>query len=167
MRTNRRVCLGLTVAALMVTASVSRVDAQCGAGAAPIKAVADAYVKAVLAQDAKAIMALYTEDPVEMPPDEPMVKGRAALEAMYKKEFTEMAAKKMKIAKFALTHLETSAHGDMAHDVGTYSQTVTAEGGAKPMNETGKYVVLLKRQGGAWKVAYAIYNRDAAPPMEH
>jgi uncharacterized protein (TIGR02246 family) len=161
------VYVGLTVAALVVTAGASRVSAQCGAAAAPIKAVADAYVKAVLAADVKGVTALYTEDAVELPPDEPPVKGRAAIESMYKKEFTEMAAKKMKIAKFTLTHLETAAHGDMAHDVGTYSQTVTAEGGAKPMNESGKYVVLLKRQGGAWKIAYAIYNRDAAPPMEH
>jgi hypothetical protein len=32
------------------------------------------------------------------------------------------------------------------------------------MKETGKYVVVLKRTGGAWKVAYAIYNSDQAPP---
>jgi ketosteroid isomerase-like protein len=167
MRTIGRVSFGLAVIALVMAASASRANAQCGGAAAPLKAVADAYVKAVLAADVKAVVALYTEDAVEMPPDEPLVKGRAALEAMYKKEFTEMAAKKMKIAKFTLTHLETVAHGDMGHDIGTFSQTVTAEGGAKPMNETGKYVVLLKQQGGTWKVAYAIYNRDAAPPMEH
>jgi len=167
MRTINRVCGGLTVTALVLVACATRASAQCGAAAAPIKAVADAYVKAVLAGDVKGVVALYTEDAVEMPPDEPPVKGRAAIEAMYKNDFAEMAAKKMKIAKFALTHLETLAHGDAAHDVGTYTQTVTAEGGAKPMNETGKYVVLLKRQGGAWKIAHAIYNRDSAPPMEH
>ena len=32
------------------------------------------------------------------------------------------------------------------------------------MNDTGKYTVVLKRVGGAWKVAYAIYNSDLPPP---
>ena len=31
------------------------------------------------------------------------------------------------------------------------------------MNDTGKYTVILKRTGGAWKVAYAIYNSDTPP----
>jgi hypothetical protein len=48
-------------------------------GEAAIKQVADAYVKATLAGDAKAIAALYTEDAVEMPPNVPSVKGRAAI----------------------------------------------------------------------------------------
>ena len=166
MQTTRRISVGLAAAALVFTAGARPVGAQCGA-VSSIKGVADAYQKAVLAGDVKAVVALYTEDAVEMPPDEPLLKGRAAIEASYKKEFAEMAAKKMKLATFTLTHLDTAAQGDIAHDVGTYTQTVTAEGGAKPMNETGKYVVLLKRQGGVWRVSHAIYNRDAAPPMEH
>ena len=32
------------------------------------------------------------------------------------------------------------------------------------MKDTGKYVVILKRTGGSWKVAYAIYNSDLPPP---
>ena len=47
---------------------------------AAVKQVADDYVKATLAGDAKAIAALYTEDAVEMPPNVPSVKGRAAIE---------------------------------------------------------------------------------------
>jgi uncharacterized protein (TIGR02246 family) len=165
MRAMGRVGIGLALTALVVTVSGSRVDAQCGAAAAPVRAVADAYVKAVLAADVQAVMALYAEDAVEMPPDLPMIKGRAAIEAYYKKDFAEMAGKSMKISKFSITHLDAAMHGDAAHDVGTYTQTLT--GGPKPMTQTGKFAVLLKRQGGAWKVAYAIYNRDAAPPMEH
>ena len=54
--------------------------AQSPAAGAEIAKVSDAYVKASLAADAKAIAALYTEDAVEMPPNQPMVKGRAAIE---------------------------------------------------------------------------------------
>ena len=128
------------------------------AGDLAIRQVADAYVKASLAGDAKAIAALYTEDAVEMPPNAPSVKGRAAIEQYY----TKLMSGGMKISTFTLTHTESHATGDAGYDVGTYQQSMTAAG-ATPMSETGKYVVILKRSGGAWKVAYAIYNSDQAP----
>ena len=51
-----------------------------GLAAAAIREVADAYVKATTSGDAKAVAALYTEDAVEMPPNLPPVKGRAAIQ---------------------------------------------------------------------------------------
>ena len=119
-----------------------------------IRAVADMYVKATMAGDAKAVAALYTEDAMEMPPNQPPVKGRAAIQQYYEKQF---AAAKM--ANFFLTHLETHAVGDRGYDVGTYRQTVGPAGGAG-MDDTGKYVVILKRSGGNWRVAYAIYSSN-------
>ena len=119
-----------------------------------IRAVADMYVKATMAGDAKAVAALYTEDAMEMPPNQPPVKGRAAIQQYYEKQF---AAAKM--ANFSLNHLESHAVGDRGYDVGTYRQNVTPTGGAG-INDTGKYVVILKRSAGSWKVAYAIYSSD-------
>jgi uncharacterized protein (TIGR02246 family) len=125
---------------------------------AAIAAVADQYVKATLAGDAKALAALYTEDAVEMPPNEPAVKGRAAIQQMYEKSF-----KGAKIGSFAITHIESHSTGDMGFDSGTYRQSVTPAGGTE-IKDTGKYVVILKRVSGSWKVAYAIYNSDLPPP---
>ena len=59
-----------------------------GGAAAAIRQVADAYVKATTSGDAKAVAALYTEDAVEMPPNLPMVKGRAAIQRSYEKVFS-------------------------------------------------------------------------------
>lgn len=129
------------------------------AGADPaIRKIADDYVKASLAGDAKAIAALYADDAVEMPPNQPSIKGRAAIGDYYTKT---MAGAKM--GTFTLTHVESHATGDSAFDVGTYQQTITPTGAAAPIRDSGKYVVILKRTGGAWKVAYAIYNSDQAP----
>ena len=127
---------------------------------AAIKQVADAYVKATLAGDAKAIAALYTEDAVEMPPNVPSVKGRAAIEQYYMKLFSGDT----KVGQFALTHLESRAVGDTGYDVGTYKQSMNPPGQTTASSDTGKYVVILRRSQGAWKVAYAIYNSDQAPP---
>ena len=127
-------------------------------GAVPeLAKVTDAYVKASLAADAKAIAALYTDDAVEMPPNQSMVKGRAAIEQYYTKQFGGSA----KLQSFVLTKIESNASGDIGYEVGTYRQTITD--GQHPMNDTGKYTVVMKRTGGVWKVAYAIYNSDTPP----
>jgi uncharacterized protein (TIGR02246 family) len=125
---------------------------------AAIRAVADLYTKATMAGDAKAIAMLYTEDAVEMPPNQPIVKGRAAIQQYYEKQFAGG-----KIARFALSHLETRAVGDTGYDVGTYRQNVTPTG-AKAFDDTGKYAVILKRGPAGWKVAYAIYSSDRPSP---
>lgn len=124
-----------------------------------IQKVADAYVKAVLAADAKAITALYTEDAVEMPPNMPSIKGRAAIEDYYTKQ---MAA--MKMTAFTLDPVDERVMGDAAYTTGSYRQTITGPDG-KAMDVSGKYVTILKRQGDDWKIAYVIYNGDQPPMM--
>jgi ketosteroid isomerase-like protein len=59
--------------------------------------------------------------------------------------------------------LETRATGDTGYDVGTYQQNITPATGAA-MDDSGKFTVILKRTGGRWKVAYAIYNSDRPMP---
>jgi len=120
-----------------------------------VKAIADSYVKASLAGDAKAIAALYADDATEMPPNQPSIKGRAAIEQYYTKTMTGV-----KLTTFTIAHVESRASGDVAYDVGTYQQSLTPPGATTPVKESGKYVVLLKRTGGAWKVTHAIYNSD-------
>lgn len=155
----RKTVLTLALAAQFGAAAIAQAP---GSGTTPdpnITKIADAYVKATLAGDANAIAALYTEDAVEMPPNQPAVKGRAAILAYYEKQLSDPS---MKISAFSLDHLETTSEGGVGYDVGTYRQTMT--GGKAPMNDTGKFVVLLKKNGGQWRVAYAIYNSDQ-PPM--
>jgi uncharacterized protein (TIGR02246 family) len=138
--------------------------AQTAAAADPaVLKVADDYTKATLAGDVKAIAALYTEDGIELPPNHPPVKGRAAIEAYYTEQFASAKA-----TSFVLTHWESATHGSAAFDVGAYKQTMKP-GDAAAMSDTGKYAVILKKVGGVWKVAYAIYNSDqppAAPPAQ-
>jgi uncharacterized protein (TIGR02246 family) len=133
--------------------------AQTAAADPAVLKVSDDYTKATLAGDVKAIAALYTEDAMELPPNHPPIKGRAAIEAYYTAQFAAA-----KLTAFTLTHWESTAHGDAAYDVGAYTQTIKPGEGAA-MNDTGKYAVILKKEGGAWKVAYAIYNSDQPPAM--
>jgi len=106
------------------------------------------------AKDAAKLAGFYTEDAVYMPPDAPMVKGRAAIEAHFKQELQQG------YTNIKLTPMESAISGSQAYEAGT--ATITVPGGR---TENGKYVVVLKQVGGAWKIAYDINNTDQpAPP---
>jgi uncharacterized protein (TIGR02246 family) len=147
----------LVGAAFLASASVAL--AQKMAPPPPgIEKTRTAYAAAVIAKDAKAVTALYAEDGVEMPPNTPAVKGRAAIQKFNQDLFDQFNP------KIAITATDTKAIGDWAIDIGTYTQTLTPVKGGTPIKDTGKYIVILKQAGGQWWVTHAIYNSDL-PPM--
>lgn len=147
----------LVGAAFLASASVAL--AQKMAPPEPgIDKVRNAYSAAVIAKDAKAVAALYAEDGVEMPPNTPSVKGRAAIQKFNQDLFDQFNP------KLSITSTDVKMMGDWAVDIGTYTQTLTPVKGEAPVKDTGKYIVVLKRAGGQWWAAYAIYNSDL-PPM--
>lgn len=152
----------LLTGAMVIAAGASLAAAQMGGDAkAGVAKVRDGYTKAVNAGDAKAVAALYAPDGVEMPPNQPSVKGRAAVEAYHQKLNAMMGAQIM------VSGTDTIVSGDTAVDIGTYSQTLTPKAaGAKPFKDTGKYIVVLKQSGGSWMVTHAIYNSDLPPNPE-
>ena len=124
--------------------------------------VADAFAAAVNAGDARAAAAVFAEDGVEMPADQPAVRGRAAIEAYYRAFFSGPA----RISNFRLSHAEGRVVGDLAYLTGASTLVVTAPGGAPPHTQAGKYVVVLRRTSDGWRVIDAIHNLDApcGPP---
>jgi uncharacterized protein (TIGR02246 family) len=121
--------------------------------------VADAFASAMNAGDAAAAAAVFAEDGVEMPPDRPAIRGRAAIERYYR----EIFAGPVKLSAFQLAHREGRVAGDVAYLTGD-SRVTVAPPGAPPAEQSGKYVVVLKRIDGRWKVADAIHNADGPCP---
>ena len=115
--------------------------------------MASEWAAAYNAKDAAKVAAMYTSDAVFMPPNQPMVKGRAAIEAMFKKEFEEG------FTNIKLTPVESAISGSQAFEAGT--STVTVPGGR---TESGKYLVVFTQEGGTWKIKYDINNADQPPP---
>ncbi len=148
--------VGLMTAALLAPLRGGMVGVGGPAQDPAIRQVADAYTAAMLAGDAAAAAAVYRDDAVEMPPGVPPIHGRAAIEQYFRGMFGGC-----RFTEFTLAHAELRASGDVAFAAGTSRATVTPNGGP-PVTEAGKYVVVLKRTGGAWKVAYSIHNGDAA-----
>ena len=149
------------VGAMMLTAAgVSAQTKPAGADEAAIAKARTAFQTAAGTQDGAAIAKLFTTDGVEMPPNAPAAKGRAAIEAFHKAFGQQWMMHGMTITS---TGLKVS--GDAAHDVGTYKQQLMPMKGGPVVDDTGKYVVLLKKDAsGAWWITHAIYNSDLPLP---
>jgi uncharacterized protein (TIGR02246 family) len=111
------------------------------------------WAAAFNAKDAAKLASFYTEDATYMPPDLPMVKGRANLEAQFKREFEEG------FTNLQLKPMESAISGSQAFEAGT--ATVEAPGG---LTENSKYLVVFKLVGSDWKIAYDIHNSDKPRP---
>jgi len=140
---------GLVVAAAIVGTSI--VQGQTKTDPILNKLAAD-FATAYNAKDAAKVASMYAEDAVVMPPNEPMLTGRTAIEARLKKEMQESPV------TIGLTPTESSTSGDRAHEAGIVS--ITLPDGSKL---TEKYLVVFKKVGSDWKIAYDIWNSDTPP----
>jgi ketosteroid isomerase-like protein len=130
-----------------------------------IEAASKAFVAAFNKKDAAGVAALYTADAVLMPPNVPLLKGRADIQKFYQGQFDKG------IADLKLNPLQSVVSGQTAFEAGT-SDVETGKGGSdllllgvggpRSIRSSGKYVVIYRRDGGSWKISYDIFNDDAA-----
>jgi uncharacterized protein (TIGR02246 family) len=99
--------------------------------------------------DFAGIGSLYTEDATAFPPGSSIVKGRAAIEAMWKDMAEQVTDPK--VATLDVKSLGPSA----AREIGTFSLKTK---GPTPHEVTGKYVVVWEKVGNEWKLAADIWN---------
>lgn len=124
-----------------------------------------AFLEAFNAKDAARVATFYTPDGVLMPPEMAMVKGRAAIEAHYADGF------KGGVADLKLAPIESSTSGTGGFEAGAFDIQVkpgnpggmllTGVGGGGAVRQRGKYVLVVKRIGSDWLIAYDIHNNDA------
>lgn len=101
-------------------------------------------------KDAAAVASLYTADAMVMPPNGPVSKGAQAVLDMWKAVLPTVPG------PIRLVTLETTAHGELADEVGTYVMW----GADGKIADQGKFVVLWKKEGGQWKLHRDIWNSD-------
>ena len=156
----------LGIALTLVAITVALVQAQTKTDPTLDK-LAQEFAAAFNAKDAQKVASFYTEDAVLMPANQPMVKGRSGIEKFFKSMIDAG------VTNLQLKPMESVIADAQAFDTGTSSvtlkgggssMTLTGVGGSGGTTVTGKYVVVLKRVGGAWKIAYDIFNEDVAPP---
>ena len=124
---------------------------------AAIKSGVEQYVAVV--GDASASVALFTDDGVLMPPNEPAVIGKEAMlsyNQAFWGQFTE---------ELTLSPEEVEVAGDWAFARGTAAVTYTPKAGGQPTEDTGKWLQIWRRGAdGSWKLAHDIWNSDQPLP---
>jgi uncharacterized protein (TIGR02246 family) len=99
--------------------------------------------------DFDGVASLYTADATAFPPGSAMVKGRAAIGAMWKGMAEQITDPKV-------TTVDVKRLGPrVAREIGTFSLKTK---GSPPKEVTGKYVVVWEKVGRDWKLAADIWN---------
>jgi uncharacterized protein (TIGR02246 family) len=99
--------------------------------------------------DFDGVASLYTPDATAFPPGAAMVKGRAAIGAMWKSMAEKVSDPK--VTTIDVKRLGPSA----AREIGTFGLRTK---GPTPKEVTGKYVVIWEKVGKNWKLATDIWN---------
>jgi len=137
----RRVALTIALLAVLI--------APAAAQKAEIEAVNAKWMELFNKGDFDGVAALYTEDATAFPPGSAMVKGRAAIAALWKGMAEQVGDPKV-------TTLDVKPLGAAAaREIGTFSLKTK---GPNPQEVTGKYVVVWEKVGGDWKLAADIWN---------
>ena len=123
-----------------------------------IEAASEQFTNAYNQGDAAAVAALYTEEAKRLPPNNPMMIGRENIQAIYEASFDAG------VSNLRLTVIDFNVNGDMAHEVGKYSDTTQPDEG-EAISESGKYVRIWKRVNGTWKVDVLIFNSSVPLPV--
>ena len=126
---------------------------------AAIRAAEDRFTTEFLARNFAAVAGEYAVNATLLPPNEPAVTSRAAIQA-WLATFPPTSA-------FKLTVQELDGQGDLAYDRGIYEMTITPSGAPAPISDHGKFVeVRRKGPDGSWSITNDIFNSDlpATPP---
>jgi ketosteroid isomerase-like protein len=129
------------------------IGALSSADVAAIRGLSEKFAELMVAGDFDSLITLYTDDAVFMPPNQPAVRGRAALRS-WMSYFPRISA-------FTVSIEEIDGRADLAYVRGAYTMTMHPDGAPAPVQGTGKYIEIRKRQpDGSWLLAADIFNSD-------
>jgi len=121
---------------------------------AAIEALGPALDKAMLDGNFAAATALFTEDVLFLPPNMPEIKTRAAV-------LDWIVSQKIKVTEHRVIFHDIAGCGDMAYALGTYAETVNAEGVSEPIKDSGRILAILRKQpDGNWLFSRWMWNTD-------
>jgi uncharacterized protein (TIGR02246 family) len=124
-----------------------------------LRALNDQWSKTAGAKDLEGTVAYYSDDASVFPPNAPLASGKQAIHAVWADLIASASAISWQTDK-----VEVARSGDLAYLTGTY-QTTAKDPKAQPVNDTGKFVEVWKKQAdGKWKTVADIFNSDVPAP---
>ena len=124
------------------------------AASAAIRRLDEEFMRAAAVGDGQALVdAFYASDAVLLPPNQPAAEGRENIRRVLQ------GLMDSGVSSIKLETTVTGTAGDLAYGRGRYTLSMEPPGGA-PVTDVGKYVVVYRRQGGAWRAVADIFNSD-------
>lgn len=115
-----------------------------------IRKVAADLVDGFNAKDVDKILALYADNSVFMPPNGPLLRGREPLKSFYTNQVASSTDLKM-------TPEDVAGSGPLGYMSGAYTLNVGER------RDRGKYLFVLRKVVGRWRVEYTSWNSDLPP----
>lgn len=122
-----------------------------------IQQVLQHYEQALNASDAKAVLELYSNDPVFMPQFAPAQVGRDAVRETYEHIFRTIQLQ----VKF--TTYEVEPMGELAYARTSSSGTMTVLANQKTTAEGNNELFIFKQESGTWKIHRYLFASSQAP----
>lgn len=139
---------------LLILISCNNTDNSKPATAGELSQMNRDFAKAINNKDAAAAASLYTEDAIELPPNEATFSGRDKIQKYWQ------SAIDAGTFNVSVATTSTGSNGDLGYEVGRYELSIKDSTG-KITTEHGKYIELLKRdKDGKWKSTHGIWNVD-------
>lgn len=114
---------------------------------------------ASIVNDLPALLSLWADDAVALPPSEDPIIGKDAIKAWLESGLNQ--EQNYEITKYEQNFEETQIIGEWVFEWGVYSCTAKPKSEGLPISTTGKLLRILKRQkDGSWKVSRSIWNND-------
>lgn len=132
------------------------------ADVAAIQALTQAWEAAVEVGDIDALVALRTDDVVQMPPDAPSSRGKQVLEEFYRGLYEQFSV----VGTWPVEGTEEIVVADgWAFHISEYILRISPKAGGDVIEEHGNIIVICQQQpDGSWKIAREIWNRNSPPP---
>ena len=125
---------------------------------AAINDIWERYAASLNAGDVSRWLDLWTEDGVQMPPDEPAVVGKEQIRARNSAVLDQFTFNMEDI-----TNLEVEESGNLGFARGRFHATLTPKGGGDPLVVDGKYLTILRKQAdGSWRIHRDAFNLNVS-----
>ena len=127
---------------------------------AGVDSAANRLLDALRANASDSLMVLMAEDVVLMPPNEPVLMGKAAVRAWYDQFLTQLRTSSLTIAD-----REVLIGGEWATEIATFEWALEPVGGGQAVVDRGSYMQVWHREpDGRWLFVREIWN-STTPPL--
>jgi ketosteroid isomerase-like protein len=126
---------------------------------AGVDSAANRLLAALRADAPDSLLALMADDVVLMPPNEAVLRGKAAVRMWYDQFLTQLRTSSLNV-----TDREVLIGGDWATELATFEWTLVPVAGGPPVIDRGSYVQVWHREpDGRWLFSRELWNSTSPP----